>query len=195
MVGQKMEDDYRNNIMIGLRIGGNYSNVYQASGEKFVAKGKYGSAVGIFVAIPINKWVGVQPEVMYSQKGFKATGELLAVPYEFTRNTEYIDVPLYFTIKPTEFFTFLAGPQFSFLTKKTDVFTISGNSVIQETTFNNENYRKNSLGIATGFDFNFTHVIIGTRLAYDLQSNNSDGTPTTPNYRNMLLQATFGLRF
>jgi Outer membrane protein beta-barrel domain len=195
LFGQELYNDYQNKVMVGLRIGGNYSNVYNATGEKFVANGKYGSAVGLFVAIPLSEMIGLQPEIMYSQKGFKATGVLLTIPYSFTRNTEYIDVPLLLSIKPNTFITILAGPQLSFLTKKTDVFTVSGGSVLQEITFKNEKLRKNTLGATGGLDINFNHVVISGRVAFDLQNNNADGTTTTPKYRNMVYQATFGFRF
>ena len=89
----------------------------------------------------------------------------------------------------------MAGPQLSFLTKKTDVFTVSGASIFQEYTFNDDNLRKNTLGIAGGIDFNFNHVVIGTRVAYDMQNNNADGSISLPKYKNTVLQATFGLRF
>ncbi len=195
VIGQETYNNFRNKVVIGTRIGGNYSNVYNSSGEKFVANGKYGSAVGLFVAIPFSETFGLQPEIMYSQKGFKAMDTILDIPYQFTRNTEYIDIPLFITLKPSDFITILAGPQLSYLTKKTDVFTVSGTTVLQETVFKNEKARKNTLGLAGGLDFNFNHVVIGTRAAYDMQNNSADGASTIPKYRNMVYQATFGFRF
>lgn len=187
--------NFRDKLTLGFKIGGNFSNIYDTEGEEFSADGKFGSAVGAFIGIPLGSFIGLQPEVMYSQKGFKASGQLLGSPYSFTRKLEYIDVPLLLTIKPSEFFTILAGPSFSFLTKRSDEFTASSNSVLQEESFDNDNLRKNTLGFNGGFDFNFNHVVLGTRAGFDFQNNNGDGTSSKPRYKNSFVQATLGFRF
>jgi hypothetical protein len=194
-IAQNNQVNFREKVAFGFKLGGNYSNIYDTEGEEFTADGKYGSAVGIFVGIPFGQFVGIQPEIMYSQKGFKAEGQLLGSNYSFVRTTEYIDLPLLLTIKPAEFITILAGPQLSFLLKKKDVFTTSVSSSTQEESFDNDNLRKNTLGFSGGLDFNFNHVVVGTRVGFDIQDNNGDGTNTKPRYKNTLLQATFGFRF
>ena len=187
--------NFREKVAFGFKVGGNFSNIYDAEGEEFSADGKYGLAAGIFVAIPFGSFIGLQPEIMYSQKGHKATGELLGASYSFVRTTEFIDVPLHLTIKPAEFITILAGPQLSFLIKQRDVFTNSVTSVEQEAEFKNDNIRKNILGFSGGIDFNFNHLVVGTRVGFDIQDNNGNGTSTKPRYKNTLVQATLGFRF
>src|SRR6478736_6592004 len=85
--------DYRKQLMFGLKAGANYSNVYDAQGEAFVAKAKYGFAGGVFLSIPIGRYFGIQPEVLYSQKGFNGKGVLLGSSYDLSRTTSFIDVP------------------------------------------------------------------------------------------------------
>jgi len=41
--------DHRNNLSFGVKLGLNYSNVYDAQGENFVADAKFGFALGGFV--------------------------------------------------------------------------------------------------------------------------------------------------
>lgn len=179
----------------GLKAGGNYSNVYDTQGEKFIASGKYGVAFGGFAFVSFGKFLGVQPEVLYSEKGFKSTGQVLGSDYEMTRNTGYIDVPLFLAIKPIPVVTILVGPQFSFLIKEKNTFKTSTTSVEQEKEFKNDNVRKNLLSLAGGVDFNFGHFVLGARVGYDLQQNNGDGSSTTPRYKNGWYQATLGFRF
>lgn len=187
--------DYRESLMFGLRAGANYANVYDAQGEEFKNDAKFGFAGGFFIVIPIGKFLGVQPEALYSQKGFHATGRILGGTYDFTRTTNYIDIPLFVAIKPSKFFTVLVGPQYSYLLSQSDVFANGSTSSEQITEFKNENIRKNTLSIAGGVDVNISHVVVGARAGWDITNNNGNGTSTTPRYKNSWLQATLGFRF
>ena len=187
--------DNRGKFVFGLKVGANNSNVYDSQGEEFEARPKIGFATGVFLAIPIFKAIGAQPEVLFSQKGFRATGRILGGPYEFSRTTSYIDVPLFFALKPAEFLTLLAGPQFSYLLHQRDEFKNVTSSIAQEKEFENDNVRKNTVGFAMGLDINIRHIVLGARAAWDVMDNNGNGTSTTPRYKNVWLQGTLGYRF
>ena len=182
-------------VAVGVKVGTNYSNVYDSEGEDFEADAKFGLAAGMFVSIPLGKYLGIQPEVLFSQKGFKGTGSMFGSSYDLTRTTNYIDVPLLVAIKPTSSFTLLAGPQFSFLMKEKTVFTNSNTTLEQEREFDNDNIRKNTLCFIGGFDVNLDHTVIGLRAGWDLSNNNGNGTSSTPRYKNVWGQLTLGYRF
>jgi hypothetical protein len=192
---QDTDTDLREKALFGLKAGANYSNVYDSRSESFHANPKIGLAAGAFMAIPIGKYLGVQPEILYSQKGFEATGISLGTNYQFTRTTSYIDVPLLFSLKPVKFLSIHAGPQYSYLINQKDVFTYSSTSIEQEQDFKNDNIRKNTLCFIGGADINLGHFIIGARAGWDLQNNNGNGTSTTPRYKNVWYQGTIGYRF
>src|SRR4051812_33389641 len=88
--------DYRDKLMFGLKIGANLSNVYDTQGENFKTDPKLGLAAGAFLSIPIGKYFGIQPEILFSQKGFQATASQSGTPFSFTRTTSYLDLPLMF---------------------------------------------------------------------------------------------------
>lgn len=190
----QMSDDSRKKFQFGLKVGSNYSNIYDTQGESFDAKAKYGWAGGVFIAIPIGKFLGIQPEILYSQKGYKQAGSFLGSNYELTRTTDYIDIPLLLSIKPANFLTIQVGPQYSFLTKQKDVFKNALSTVEQQNEFKNTNIRKNTLCAVGGFDINIQRIVIGARAGWDIQNNNGDGTNTNPRYKNAWLQATLGFR-
>jgi hypothetical protein len=192
---QENRTDFRDKVQFGLKIGTNYSNVYDTKGEGFNSDPKFGWVTGGFLAIPIGKYLGIQPEILYSQKGFHATGSIIGRTYNITRTTTFIDVPLFLTLKPSEFLTLLAGPQYSYLIKQRDVFANTTTTIDQEQEFENDNMRKNILCLLYGMDLNLKHVIIGVRVGIDVLNNNGDGTSATPNYKNVWYQATFGYRF
>lgn len=188
------ETDNRERFQFGARAGANYSNVYDEQGEEFRADAKVGFVGGLFFEIPFGKYFGLQPELLYSQKGFKGEGVFLFSKYYFTRTTTYIDIPVQLAFKPSEFVTLVVGPQFSYLISQKDVFTSTPNSYEQEQQFKNDNIRKNALGVIGGFNINIKHFVIGARVAWDIQENRGDGSSVTPRYKNTYFQGTIGLK-
>jgi hypothetical protein len=191
---QRSISRYWEGFKFGLKAGVNFSNVYDTQGDQFTADGKLGFAGGVFLEVPLSDYLGIRPEILYSQKGFKATGQYLSVPYTFTRSSDYIDVPVLITLKPVPMFSINFGPQFSFLTKQTDVFSSTILTSEQQQAFSNDNYRKNLMSITAGVALDLGKVVLDVRANYDLQKNNGDGTSTTPRYKNAWYQATLGFR-
>lgn len=189
------QDDSRDQLKLGIKAGINNSNVWDEEGQDFTADSKNGFAGGAFLSIPIGTYLGIQPEVLYSQKGYQGTGSVFGTRYTYTRTSEYIDVPIMLQFKPSPFITFLGGPTYSFLTRQTDV--VQSNTFTQEeqTEFDNQNLRKNTLGATLGADINLSNFVIAPRFGWDFQTNHGDGTSSSPRYRNQWLQLAVGYRF
>ena len=192
---QKSSADFREKLTFGVKAGANLSNVYDSQGEQFNADPKLGLAAGVFVALPLGKYFGIQPEILFSQKGYKGSGSILGSDYSFSYTSNYIDVPLLLAFKPISLSTVVVGPQYSFLVKDNYAFNSALINVDQEYEFENDNIRKNTLSILGGIDFNLNSIVIGTRVGWDLQANKGDGTSETPRYKNIWYQATIGFRF
>ena len=191
---QDDDRDIRDRLVFGVKAGINRSNVYDATGQNFKANGKTGFAGGAFIGIPIGKFLGLQPEILISQKGFKSSGNLLSNPYSDTRTTTFVDVPLQLQIKPAEFLTFLVGVQYSYLVHQRDVYVFGSNSSAQDQEFKNDNARKNIFGAVLGLDVNIKHFVLSGKACWDLQNNSGNGSSSTPRYRNAWLQVTVGYR-
>jgi Outer membrane protein beta-barrel domain len=195
ITAQEERTDNDRKFHFGVKAGANVSNVYDTKGEDFVAKAKAGAAVGAFVQIPLGKIIGIQPEILYSQKGFKGKGKILGNPYSYTRTTDYLDIPILLAIKPVEMLTVVAGPQYSFLVREKNVFENTLFTSTQEQEFDNDNIRKNTLCFLGGVDVNFDKLVISGRAGWDVQNNAGDGNSNTPRYKNVWYQATIGVRF
>lgn len=180
--------DAREELKVGIKAGMNYSNVYSESGDDFVADGKAGFAGGVFVSIPLNQLVGIQPELMYSQKGFK--GDVLGIDYKATFN--YLDLPVHLQIKPTENISILAGPQFSYLLSSK--YELGSLSAVNEKDLEDDNNRA-TVGISAGVDFTLQNFLISARGSWDLSKMNKDNNTSDINYKNQVLQVTLGYRF
>lgn len=186
--------DTRENFKFGFKAGFNLANVYDEQDQDFVAENKIGFVGGAFLSIPITKFIGFQPEVLYSQKGFKATGKTILGKYDFERTSTFLDIPLQLQIKPINGITILVGPQYSYLLETKNQFNGSASSV-QEAGINDENYKKNIFGFVVGADFNFDMFVIGAKAGWDISKSDSDGNSSNPRYKNQVLQLTLGYAF
>lgn len=192
---QQATTDSREMLRFGLKAGMNYSNVYDERTDSFEADSKIGFAGGGFLRIPIGRFLGVQPEVLFSQKGFKGSGRFMGNEYNLTRTTNHIDIPLMVALKPTDFLTLVAGPHFSYLLSRRDVFSNSTISIAQQQEFENDKIRKNTFGFIAGLDVDINRVVVGARFGWDAQTNHGDGSSSTPRYKNAWIQGTIGFIF
>lgn len=189
----KSTDD-RNMPAFGVKAGINRSNVWDEQGQDFQADARTGFVGGAFLIVPLGTFLGLQPEILLSQKGLQGSGTLLTVPYSFNRTTTYIDVPLMVQIKPLEMLSIVGGPQYSFLLRERNVYSFGGNNVVLEEAFDNDNIRKNLLGFIIGLDFSVDHLVISGRAGWDFLNNHGDGSSSTPRYKNQWLQFTVGFK-
>ncbi len=187
--------DNENKLSIGFKVGANLSNVYDSKGDQFQADPKFGLAGGAFLSIPITTFLGIQPELLFSQRGFQGSGTILGSTYSYSKTTNYIDVPILIALKASENVSFLFGPQYSYLIGQKYEFKSAIINTQQEEKFNNENIRKNTLCVTGGADLSFDRLVLGARVGLDVLNNNGDGTNDTPRYKNMWYQATIGFRF
>lgn len=188
------EGEVRERVILGFKVGINYSDVYKKNGVAFASNPKTGLAAGFFLAVPIGLHFGIQPELLFSQKGFKATGEMFGRTYDLQRTTNYLDLPLFFSVKPAPFITLLAGPQYSYLLQQKNSFTNGSTSIDQQNEFDRDEIRRSTFCLATGLDINIYHIVVGVRAGWDLRSNNENNNPNTPNYKNTWYQLTIGYR-
>jgi len=83
----------------GVRIGANYSNIYFPDENGGGGEGKFGLSVGGFTKIRFSRWIALQAEAHYSQKG--------EVDFEL----DYLEIPLVLKVYPLKRFNVHIGPQ------------------------------------------------------------------------------------
>ncbi len=182
-------------VRLGLKTGMNYSNTFGTSGESFSTEPKFGFAIGTSLSFPINKTIGIQPEVLYSQKGFHGTGIIFGEPYSVTRTTGHFDFPLQIIIKPFKFLSLLAGPQYSFLSSTKDDFHGSQLTTEQKQQITINNHRKNMVSLVLGTDIKVNHFLLSGRLGWDMGENSTTSSATSFRYKNKWTQITIGYMF
>ena len=181
-------------VSAGLRAGINLANMVEEGGD-FDHELKAGAAVGAFMEIPVVKFLSIQPELWYSQKGYKTSGNVFGNGYSYKANLNYLDVPLMLKLKPTQEFGIVAGPQFSWLVSSGYKFETGNGSFEQSFDEDNSNLRNNLLGGVIGLEYSAGHFVAGARYSLDFQENDEDGNTNTPRFKNQVIGFSLGYRF
>lgn len=121
-------------LSLGPKVGLNYSDL---TGDVSDEVGyKLGFAGGAFLAYAFGDWFTLQPEVLYSQKGAKATQERLGEERTQTVSLDYVEIPVLavLTIPTQSILTpkVFAGPAFGFLISAEDKREVNGVEVRRE---------------------------------------------------------------
>jgi Outer membrane protein beta-barrel domain len=185
----------KDGVHLGIRAGVNSSNLIKDGDNNTSTGAKLGLNAAVFLELPITTGFSIQPELQFSQKGYKSTGSFLGAPYEYKQTTNFIEVPLLAKFKPSKNFGILVGPQFSFLASTQTKFTVNNTSFEDEVKQDNDNLRKNVLGGVIGIEAGSGPLVFGLRYNLDFQNNNGDGTSSTPTYRNQVISLSAGFRF
>jgi hypothetical protein len=100
-------------IGLGLKAGANFAtqNASGVSAPDF--KTKTGFLGGVYANVFFGKTIGIQPEVLFSQKGAKISD------IDITNNITYIDIPILLRIRFLKILDAHVGPQFGILASAT----------------------------------------------------------------------------
>ena len=182
-------DDF-NQVKVGLTAGLNLSNSLDAYDSRFSSGTIAGFNAGLTVDIPVAYPFSFAPELLFSQKGFKAYTDY----GKFTQRTNYIDVPLLAKFRLARGFSFLVGPQLTFLTSTKNTYETGFNSSYEERYnghFGDQSYVAGVVGVSIDLNRN---VELRGRYNIDLSRNTSDNSDL-PDYRNQVWQIGLGFKF
>jgi hypothetical protein len=98
----------KNKATAGIKGGYNLSSVL-IDGASQTTK-LHGFHIGVYGESYIGKYFSIQPEILYSQQGYKVTDE----DGIFTQKIDYLNIPLMFKFYPVKSFFLEAGPQVGF---------------------------------------------------------------------------------
>jgi opacity protein-like surface antigen len=178
-------------VTFGLKGGVDVSNIIKTDDPDFTTTYKAGFNAGITMEVQIVSPLSIAPELLYAQKGYKAQTTF----GNFTQTTNFIDIPILAKIKFAEGFNVVVGPQVSFLTSTTNVYSNGFSTTVQKQyNDDSDNFRKSLIAGVAGISFDLSKSVdLHARYALDLQKNNENGTSQTPEYRNQVFE--FGLGF
>ena len=141
-------------LTFGVKAGLNVSSLSKSEGLEDQGS-KVGFNAGGFVNIPVGHSFSVQPELLYSQYGSKYDQTILGKKYSYSKNLDYIAVPVMLQYNALPNLYFEAGPEFGFLVGANNKLkSESNNSSIADADV--KKYTKGfnvGLGIGAGYYF------------------------------------------
>jgi hypothetical protein len=190
-------NEVKNQLSFGVKGGASFSNIIKTDDSDFKTDYLTGFNAGIFVSIPIIDRLSFQPELMFSQKGYKSDRTGILSNGTLTQTTSWIEVPILAKIEVVKGFNLYAGPQVSFLSKTTNKYEGTFGTAEQTTIEDDaDQFKKSILGGVLGAGFDITQkVSLNGRYALDFQKNNENGTTSTPEFKNQVWQVGLGLKF
>jgi len=192
-------------VRFGVKAGANLSNLSGDLVNQDQYKNRFGFQGGVMVNFGLGDIVSIQPEVLYSQKGFRYADQEIRFLGNTYRNTgnvryDYLDVPVLVRVRAAGLF-FEVGPQYSYLMNVSSdrTQTLNGNVVgnAGTGTANLDNVRRNELGYVGGLGFQASNgVMVGVRYTgafTDFARNNNYSNDEFRNARNSTFQAYVGV--
>jgi hypothetical protein len=185
---QQTDDFYRPRV--GIEAGLSIANTVDSYDANYSTDNILGLNAGLTATIPVVYPFSFQPEILFSQKGYKA----YTTDGTFTQRNNYIDIPLLANFRLVRGFNFLIGPQINIPLSSTSTFD-DGFTVDRESYYDNSSNKSYVAGvIGLSVDLN-SNVDIHARYALDLSSNTYDLNSPIPNYRNQVWQFGIGIKF
>jgi len=179
---------------IGLIGGLNIATIIKSDDPNFSTTPLYGFNAGGLLQLPLGNVIALQPEVLFSQKGYRAKGSDGLTGYDYRRSLSCVDIPLLLKINLAKEFGIVAGPQYSYLLSTKTTFNSGSATYMQTVKNDNDNIRKNTFGGVVGIDLNLDHnFFLYGRYTIDFKNNNGDGTSSTPTYKNQVFQMGIGI--
>lgn len=191
-------------IRFGVKAGANLSNLAGDLVNQDQYKNRWGFQGGVMVNFGLGDIVSIQPEVLYSQKGFKYADNQFTLLGSTYRNTgsvryDYLDVPVLVRVRAAGIF-FELGPQYSYLmnVSSSRSLTVNGNVVnsASASTSNLDNVKRNELGYVGGLGYQADNgVLLGVRYSGAFTDFAKDGYSNNDfrNARNSTFQAYVGV--
>lgn len=179
----------------GIKAGMNVSSLSSEEGLEN-QKSKIGFNAGLFMNAPIAANFSIQPELIYTQYGDKYNANVLGNNYSFTRNLDYIALPIMFQYNATPSFYLEAGPEFGLLVSAKNKLTNQDtNNVIDESRNYKDDLNSFNFGLGLGAGYYFTPNIGLTARYVAGFTDIAKDRPTGSSVKNNAFQVGLAYKF
>lgn len=178
---------------LGFKGGLSIATMVKTDDNSFSSTPLYAFNGGAVLQLPLGKVIAIQPEVLFSQKGYRATGTGVAGDYDYRRISNCLDIPILLRINFSKELGVVVGPQYSYLLSTHTTFNSGATSYQETVNSDNSNITKNIFGGVLGLDVNLSdNMFLYGRYNIDFKDNNGDGSSSTPAYKNQVFQIGLG---
>ncbi len=163
---------------IGLKAGANANKI---TGISFKDEYKLSYQAGAFMEIDINKKIGFQPEVLFSQSQGTTTSTVMVPSQNYSLN--YLNIPILLRYKIGKIVVLNVGPQYSILLNKDNTLVVNGKNAIKDGDF----------AMVAGLQLGFKYLRFYGR--YNVGLNNLNDFSNLENWKSEQIQVGVGFKF
>ena len=159
---------------LGIKGGVSFTNLFieDVDNESM----KVGGHVGLFAKIPMTEGVSFMPELLYFNKGTKATyNNSIQGKGEYRFNLNYIESPATFAFNIVENFSLHAGAYVAYLASA-NVKNLQDGTIQNAETLDADDFNRWDYGLVGGAAFDIDHFTIGARYNYGLAEVGKSGS-------------------
>ncbi len=162
----------------GVKAGLNLSNMtVDDSNDRNLRTGFH---AGVFGRLGISEFFSLQPELLYTTKGFTNNYDIAIAQSDVDFNLNYIEIPVNLVYHLSEDFAFQLGPYIGYLA---GVNVETNNEVLEffdfDTTsdIDRDNFKTFDFGVTAGLDFTVEQFLFGFKYNLGLTSVAKDNIP------------------
>ncbi len=182
-------------VQVGLKAGSILADIateIEGSSISDTSEPKLSYMAGGFASLPFNEKIGMQVELLYTNKGNKAS------TIEYKTNLHYINLPVLLQYKITDKLKVEAGPEIGYL------LGAYSRDLSRQTSFEFNTIKDFDVGINAGVSYDLSEkLLLGLRynlgvydISKDITANDPEGNPYIfrTNAQNRGLQLSVGLK-
>ncbi|MFW6371583.1 MAG: porin family protein [Bacteroidota bacterium] len=183
----------------GVKAGLNLSNLtVDDTSDRNLRTGFH---AGVFGRLGISEFFSLQPELLYTTKGFTNNYDLAVASSEVDFNLNYIEIPVNVVYHLSEDFAFQLGPYVGYLAGAN---VETNNEVLDffdfetDSELDRDNFKSIDFGITAGLDFTLEQFIFGFKYNMGLTGVAKDNIPGEllgDEAKNSVIQVYAGILF
>lgn len=178
-------------VRLGAKGGVNFANIGGDDINGVDFKSRTGFHIGALVEIPVSERFWVQPEVLYTAQGSKAT---ILNASETKLNLDYIQVPVMAKYYVVEGLALEAGPQIAFLVKAEGETSIGDTNVTSKLDKDNFSSIDFSMGVGASYRLDMG-LFFGARYNFGFTDINDSEVFDNKKLNNNVFQLSAGYSF
>lgn len=183
----------------GAKAGLNLSNMtIDGSNDRNLRTGFH---VGVFNRTGISEFFSIQPELLYTTKGFTNNYDVAVAEGDVNFNLNYLEIPINLVYHLAEDFSFQLGPYVSYLlSAKVD----TNNELLgffdfdTDSNIDRDNFKKFDFGVTAGLEFQLEPILLGFKYNLGLVNVAQDNLPEAflgEKSKNTVIQIYAGILF
>ncbi|WP_276498688.1 porin family protein [Pontibacter litorisediminis] len=169
------------NSGIGIKGGVSFASVHGSDKDKFGSTNSHTSFhAGVFAQFGLSDFFSLQPELLYSRKGFERQDSV----YRF----DYLEVPVLAVFNISDNLSVHLGPQVGVMVS----------AKVEDEEIDLEPYNTFEYGLAAGLEGKLDRFRLGARYAHgfaDLRKQNDSGASIDEDIKNGVIQVYVGISF